>query len=344
MKKIVHISLILAALAGLASCDEKMITGVKATGGTSELLVVTESPEMWQGIVGDSVRAVFGRTIYGLPQPEPLYDFIHTSKQKFQNNPLFATHSLILILDKDSLAAKSTIDVQRNVRATPQIVITLKGASDTALVKVVSFYSEAMIELMKKNQYERILNLVDVSTNREATQKLRQTFGIEILIPGSFTLAIHNKTFAWLRQSAHRKKQDTELGLLLYSQPYTDTAQFSLKKIIRLRDSIGYQYIKGPTSGSFMESAVEDIPPVSITEENQQTGYRAITKGLWMIKKDFMGGAFVNYTLLNKKTNTLLTAEGYVYNPNGEKRNYMIQLEAIIQNIKWAETISDNIK
>ena len=337
MNKIGHLLTSLIISVVVYSCSDTITSEKKATGGTSELLVVTASPEQWQGVVGDSVKAIFGQYIESLPQPEPLFDILNASVKKFENNPLYASHSLILVLNNDTAGKKVPIDVVRNKWASHQIIITLTAPDDSVLLALLSQYDEAIIELFKKNQFDRTRNLYELSPNRDVENQIKTTFKIDVRIPGSFSLATKSGNFIWLRQSIHRKKQDTDLGLFIFTQPYTDTAQFGMKHIIRMRDSIGSLYIKGPTEGSFMTSSTDVIPPTRLVIQDKELGYMVITKGLWKIKQDFMGGPFVSYTLYDKKTNTILTAEGFVYNPNGEKRNFMVQLESILNGIRFSD-------
>jgi hypothetical protein len=42
-----------------------------------------------------------------------------------------------------------------------------------------------------------------------------------------------------------------------------------------------------------------------------------------------MGGAFINYTFVDTASHKVITLDGYVYNPNELKKNYIRQLEAI---------------
>lgn len=337
MNRIAQLLTGLMLIAALNSCDDEISSGKKATGGTSEILVVTSTPEQWQGFLGDSIQSTFGQYIDALPQPEPLFDILNASVKKFENNPLYASHSLILVLNNDTAQQKAPIDVVRNKWATPQIIITLTAPNDSALLSLITEYSGAIIELFRKNQFERTRALFELSPNRDIETQLKTTFSIDVRIPGSFNLATKTNNFMWLRQSISRKKQDTDLGLIFYTQPYNDTAQFGMRHIIRMRDSIGALYIKGPTEGSFMTSSTDIIRPIRKVSDDKELGYMVITKGLWIIKKDFMGGPFVTYTLYNKKANTILTAEGFVYNPNGEKRNFIVQLESILNGIRFSD-------
>ena len=57
-------------------------------------------------------------------------------------------------------------------------------------------------------------------------------------------------------------------------------------------------------------------------------------RGLWRTEKAFMGGPFLSYTVLDEKRNRIITAEGFVFAPSLDKRNYVRELQAIIQTVE----------
>ncbi len=62
--------------------------------------------------------------------------------------------------------------------------------------------------------------------------------------------------------------------------------------------------------------------------------YLAEMKGLWKLEKAFMGGPYLSHTMLDEKNNRVVTVEGFVYAPSLDKRNYVRELEAIIQTFE----------
>jgi len=61
------------------------------------------------------------------------------------------------------------------------------------------------------------------------------------------------------------------------------------------------------------------------------------TRGLWEVNGNFMGGPFINYTLVNEKTNKVVTLDGYVYAPNAPKRDLLLQVETIIHSLEFSD-------
>ena len=51
-----------------------------------------------------------------------------------------------------------------------------------------------------------------------------------------------------------------------------------------------------------------------------------------------MGGPFVSYTFVDERRGKLVTVEGFFYEPNKEKRNALLQLEAIAYSLKFVDT------
>jgi hypothetical protein len=166
--------------------------------------------------------------------------------------------------------------------------------------------------------------------------KLEKKFGFSLDIPGGFAIAYENDDFIWLRQTMHKVKQDAELGIMIHKLPYTDTTAFMQAKILDLRDTLTFKYVPGPSEGSYMAISRDVIPPVSYRSTGYVTDFAVETRGLWMVVNDFMGGPFINYTFTDPENQNLIMLDGYVYNPNGLKRNFVRQLEAIFHTLKFS--------
>ena len=67
----------------MAACEPKPGTSRKdrSTGGTTEILIVTQNIDQWNGTIGDSIRHFFLDYQYGLPQPEAQNDLMHINQK-----------------------------------------------------------------------------------------------------------------------------------------------------------------------------------------------------------------------------------------------------------------------
>ena len=79
------------------------------------------------------------------------------------------------------------------------------------------------------------------------------------------------------------------------------------------------------------------------TEHRAGIDYEAITlngkycgamRGLWRVEGDMMGGPFVSLARLDEQNNRVIVAEGFVYAPETEKRNYIRRIEAALYTLR----------
>ena len=56
---------------------------------------------------------------------------------------------------------------------------------------------------------------------------------------------------------------------------------------------------------------------------------------LWDMKNDVMSGPYLMYVLNDKKNKRVIIAEGYLYAPSLDKREYILELEAILKSIQF---------
>ena len=83
--------------------------------------------------------------------------------------------------------------------------------------------------------------------------------------------------------------------------------------------------------------SIESEAPVYFREYTKDNRYYAELRGLWKLENGFMGGPFISITTLDESRNRVVTAEGFVFAPGKAKRNYLRELEAILQTFKVVE-------
>ena len=81
-----------------------------------------------------------------------------------------------------------------------------------------------------------------------------------------------------------------------------------------------------------MHTETDFTPYYSKTTISNATAYE--TKGTWNLRNDFMSGPFINYAIVDEKRNRILILEGFCYAPFKGKRDFMLELEAIIKTLK----------
>lgn len=327
MKKLLII-LAVHILFFISSCDNQDKPLPASSGNTSEILVIIEN-EQWNDTVGGTIRRIFLKDQYGLPQQESIFDVAHIPASAFQK--LFQTHRNILILEKNK-TEKQGIEIRRNVFSYPQIIVKIIAREDSAIVNALFKNESTLVDLFKEAERERLINVFSRTADRAIMARLNRDYAINLQVPEGYYMATNTEDFVWLR----RETEETSLGILIHTTPYTDTNVFTLNKIITKQDSLMKQYLPGQIKDSYMTTEKKHLMPIMqrISFKNK---FAIETRGLWRMMGDFMGGPFINYTLVDEENNRLITLIGFVYAPKFEKRNYLLQTEALIYSTEFVK-------
>jgi hypothetical protein len=117
----------------------------------------------------------------------------------------------------------------------------------------------------------------------------------------------------------------------VYSLPLDEQNSIA-DSIIPMRDAIGEKYIPGSKEGMYMITEAAYTPFTIETEIEEKMAYE--TRGKWEVKNDFMAGPFLNYAIVDKEHDRLLVVEGFTYAPSVDKRNFLLELEAIAKSVQ----------
>jgi hypothetical protein len=167
----------------------------------------------------------------------------------------------------------------------------------------------------------------------DSKYKTLQNLNISLTIPDSYRTVDDTGDFLWLRQHLQSgiARGAGNNNILVYSLPLQ--AEDSIAdSIIGMRDAIGEKYIPGSKEGMYMITEAAYTPFTVETEIKNRKAFE--TRGKWEVKNDFMAGPFLNYAIVDKKNNRLLVVEGFTYAPSVNKRNFVMELEAIAKSVE----------
>lgn len=218
-----------------------------ASGAINNVSVVTEN-DHWDGRVGDAIRSVLTKPIYGLPQDEPMFSISQIPPSVFSG---FVTKNRTVLMIKTN--KEQGFEILTNVYAKPQKVIVVSGKT-----------REEIIEELEKNESQ----IIETFRNEELAERQRQmmksphTFktikeklGLTIQFASIYRKATETDNFFWFRKDITTGTNN----LMVYELPL-DAIQRNdsvVNQIIKIRDSIGQAYIQGPLEGSYM--VTEDL-------------------------------------------------------------------------------------
>lgn len=325
--------LLLAIIFILGSCKNNSNRSrlPRSIGNTSEVLVVLQDNNQWEGIAGKTLKKYLQADQYGLPQQESLFKLAHIATNSLSD--LFQKHHSIIFVDINKKYKKTKLTKVNDKWAKPQVIYTISAPSNKAFDTAFAGFKDEMIKGLGQVERARIMTVFNLSTNIDVMQKFADKFSLKMTIPDGFYLASDKPGFMWLKLDANKHN----LGLMAISVPYQDTLQFSNASIAARIMLFMKNYIPGPTNGSFMTLDTTYVKPVSKPVDDFFVPYTIETRGMWRVEHDFMAGPYVAYTFINPQTQELTTLLGYVYKPSKDKRNLLRQLEAILYSTKEYE-------
>jgi len=333
MRKIIFSAIALILLVSCGEEKKKDQSMLPDSSGNMSHVSVVLSNEMWDGSIGEAIRNILGTPIYGLPQDEPMFSISQIPSSVFSG---FVTKNRTIL--RIELNKPASVKVADNVYAKPQKVITVSGKTKEEIVSTLNTNAEKIIEIFRKTELDERIR--QMSQSKHTFTAFEEKLGLSIDFPSIYRIAKESDNFFWVRKEITTGTNN----LLIYDLPYDAITRndSTVNQIIKIRDSIGKLYIRGRQDGE-VKADGSKIESYMVTENAYTPFYGETivdnklaleTKGLWDLKADFMGGPFINYIIEDKINQRWVVVEGFAFAPSVEKRNYMLELEAIIRSIK----------
>lgn len=347
-----------AALVLACNSDDPTSTRPKPIGQSGELVVVCD-PILWNGSTGNAIRSIFGSEQPGMPQAEPwfrIYQFrpdqISSLSRRYRNLLFVATadHNKTASRLEEALwgdaqrpqdrqgAAQDFIFAEKeDYWASEQHIMYVVGRNDADLAQALQQRKASLLQQLNESERKRgIARLKRLPTQKDAVNGLRDSMGLDMHIPSTYTIKTLNRNFVWLA----RDLGDKSYNLLIWSRLWQAAGQQSTgmptattDSILSWKDRITQIHVAGPLEGSYYTTEYLE-PPVSapLMLNNAQEGTEI--RGLWKIENDFMGGPFYHLTRSDSIRRRWIHMEGFVYYPEETKRELLRELECLIHSGK----------
>ena len=296
---------------------------IKKTNGKINSISVIMDDLLWNAEIGDSIRNKFASPVVGLPQEEPLFT-INQYPVKLMEGFMTDCRNIVVI-KKD---VKEYFKIEKNKIASPQNVFYIYGKTANDILCLIQKNTPEIIKTMHQTEIEEFQRI-----NRKSllnSKFFKENYNIEIEMPSQYELMLQKDNFVWFKKEII----SGNTSILIYQVPLSsiETKLDKVSSIIQMRDSIGRLYVHGKELNTDMITEEAYAPYFSNIVLNHTKAYE--TKGTWELKNDFMSGPFINYAIVDKENNRILVLEGFCYSPSKEKRDLMLELEAIIKSVK----------
>lgn len=151
---------------------------------------------------------------------------------------------------------------------------------------------------------------------------------LELKVPSNITSYKDTTDFFWASNNANTGRTD----IVVYTFPYTDANTFTTDYLVAKRDSVMKANLPGAFPNSYM--ATEKRAEVTYEPITLNGKYCGVMRGLWRMEGDMMGGPFVSHIRLDEANNRVVVAEGFVFAPETDKRNFIRRIEAALYTLR----------
>ena len=329
MKLLINISII-SLFMGLCACDSKSTsTALRATGAAYEIVVVMEK-SIWDNTAGKAVNAELTAQIPLLPQPEASMRVTYIRPDRFKGLYKYVRNILIVNIDKN-MYTKASLLKENDKWANGQAVLYLNAPDEQSVETFLEENPLSIVDIYSKEEMKRTAEFLKNKYSTLVLDKVREKFGIVLYAASDILKVKEGDDCLWFSNDAVTGHSN----LLIYSFPYTDPQMFSLDYLVAKRDSITKEMVPGSFPDTYMttEKLVVDYASTQLNGK-----YCGVLRGLWRMEGgDMMGGPFVSYARLDEKKGRIIVTEGFVYEPNKEKKNFIRRLEAALYTMQFVD-------
>ena len=324
MKKVV---LVLLSIVLFASCGEEIKR--KSMGAPFEVMLVCED-DVWDSTAGIAIEQALATPIPGLPQREASFKVTRRPGNEFGTTE--QAYRNIILVDVDSSHAKCEFRFEKNLYASPQIVMAIYAPDQKSFGEFVTRNAQVIVDFFTEKEREFQIAELQSRHNRQALELIKEKFGCEMKIPSSISGFKRGEDFLWFSDYNNPGKIEMQ-SFAVYSYPYTSPDNFSKEYFIQKRDSFMMMNIPGGEPNSYIQT---DAGTVTTTDVAYNGKYMCVARGLWYMKNDdmFGGGPFVSHSIVDEENGKVIVVEAFVYAPNKEKRGFMRKLESALYTLR----------
>lgn len=329
MKKVFYV-LFVVIMVSVWSCKEGGEAGKSmlspVSGATNELMVIMPKA-LWDGAVGDTIKQFFGQAQIGLPQGEPIFDLLNLPPARFEKNVKF--HRNLLLVNISGKADSASVHFFDSPWAKSQKIFKITAPDEEAFFRIFDANKEKMMGVYLKAERDRLIEVYRKTPDKKIFNLFKNKYDILLHCPGGYNINKDTNDFVWISSET---RVDSK-GIIFFQERYEDESQLNYRIIQDKVNEELKKYIPGPLNNTWM--ALDMVTPM-MTAVYQYEGehYAVLMKGLWTVVNDFMGGPFVLNVVLDQKNERVVYMMGYVYAPEGKKRNMMRQVESIIYSMQ----------
>lgn len=310
--------MLLTAIVALCSCSGGPQSLLPKSGGRPYEVLLVASDRRCAAVV-DSVLT---QDMPSLPQREPMFDVSLIDTTRFNQTTRLA-RCIVIVTVNPAVFTSTRIRYEKNVWARPQLVVYVNTPSASQLSQYMAKAGHRLTSLLTRAEINTTISTLRAGSNRKAESSIRRMFGWNMLIPAEMKAGKTGRNFIWLSDN----RPDRMRNICVYS--YGGTT-LDAHRALAARDSVMRLNIPGELDGMYMQTTPGSVTAGLTTEDGRTV---MISRGLWEMRNDAMGGPFVSYSVVDSANSRIIVAEAFVYAPGTNKRNLIRSAEAALYTL-----------
>lgn len=310
--------LLLTAIVALCSCSGGPQSLLPKSGGRPYEVLLVASDRRCTAVV-DSVLT---QDMPSLPQREPMFDVSLIDSTRFNQTTRLA-RCIVIVTVNPAVFTSTRIRYEKNVWARPQLVVYVNTPSASQLSQYMAKAGHRLTSLLTRAEINTAISTLRAGSNRKAESSIRRMFGWDMRIPAEMKAGKTGRNFIWLSDN----RPDRMRNICVYS--YSGTT-LDAHRALAARDSVMRLNIPGELDGMYMQTTPGSVTAGLATEDGRTM---MISRGLWEMRNDAMGGPFVSYSVVDSANSRIIVAEAFVYAPGTNKRNLIRSAEAALYTL-----------
>ena len=310
--------LLLTAIVALCSCSGGPQSLLPKSGGRPYEVLLVASDSRCAAVV-DSVLT---QDMPSLPQSEPMFDVSQIDSTRFNQTTRLA-RCIVIVTVNPAVFTSTRIRYEKNVWARPQLVVYVNTPSAAQLGMYMSKDGNRLTGLLTRAEINTAISVLRAGSNRKAEANIKSMFGCDMLIPADMKASKKGHNFIWLSDNG----SDRMRSICVYS--YSGST-LDANRAVAMRDSVMKANIPGETDGMYMQTTPGSVT-AGLTKDKDRTVM--ISRGLWEMRNDAMGGPFVSLSTVDSVNSRVIVAEAFVYAPGISKRNLLRSAEAALYTL-----------
>jgi len=326
----------------LIGCVENNVTREelkgKAQGGYSDIIVVCDN-NLWNKGLKDDVSFLFSEEIEGLYRSEQNFDITHVRTKSF--SPLFKKQRIIVVFNVSSSVSKSGVGYMQDKYSEGQLYVKVSAENFQVASSLLLGSASSLREKLNSHRIHGLQKKIRQFSSDDTKLILKDSLGVQLLLTEYYSSVVKKSDFAYFGkrakaqcQSGQNSQCSYQMGLFISKMKYDNEKIFEEKAFVSLRDSLTKKFIVGPDKEKPTYMECEKIIPLSSKIMTMSGHYCVEYKGWWNMVNATMGGPFISYLLVDKQSNQLYLIDGFVFAPNFSKRDFLMELEAMIKTFK----------